>query len=120
MISETLDRHKITVILLSILTLIAVGFVLKQAQSVVLPLIIAWLLSYILSPAVNYMSRKKVPRWVAIFFVILFLFAVCYGGAVFLHSRIADLAAAFPRYQQYQDATERIIPVFLAEPIEPA
>ena len=49
MISEKLDRNRITVTLLSILTAVAVGFVLKQAQSVVLPLIIAWLLSYILS-----------------------------------------------------------------------
>jgi len=25
---------------------------------------------------------------------------------------------AFPRYQQYEDATDRVIPVFLAEPVE--
>ncbi len=100
MITDSFDRNKITVTLLSILTLIAVGFVLKQARSVVLPLIIAWLLSYILSPAVNFMSRNKVSRAVAIFLVIMFLFGVCYVGGVFLHSRITALASAFPRYQE--------------------
>ena len=100
MISDTLDRHRIAVTLLSILTVVAVGFVLKQAQSVVLPLIIAWLLSYILSPAVTFMARHKVPRALAVFLVIMFLFGVCYGGGVFLHGRISALAAAFPKYQE--------------------
>ena len=100
MISEKLDRNRITVTLLSILTVVAVGFVLKQAQSVVLPLIIAWLLSYILSPAITFMSRYKVPRALAVFMVIMFLFGVCYVGGVFLHGRISTLAAAFPKYQE--------------------
>jgi len=100
MIGETFDRTKIALVLLSILTLVAVGFVLKQAQSVVLPLIIAWLLSYVLSPAVNFMAAKKVPRALAILVVIMFLFGVCYVGGVFLHGRITTLAAAFPKYQE--------------------
>jgi len=99
MMIETFDRHRIAGILLSVLTMIAVGFVLKQTKSVVIPLVIAWLLSYILSPAVNFMSRKKIPRALAISVVILFLFGVCYMGGIFLHARITALAEAFPKYQ---------------------
>jgi hypothetical protein len=33
--------------------------------------------------------------------------------------RLWDIAVkAFPRYQEYQDKTDRVIPVFIAEPIE--
>ena len=39
------DRGKVTFIFLGILVLVAVGAVLKTAQSVILPLIIAWLLN---------------------------------------------------------------------------
>ena len=44
------DRNKITQVFLGILVLVAVGVVLKYAASVILPLIIAWLFSYLLGP----------------------------------------------------------------------
>ena len=46
------------------------------------------------------MSRYKVPRALAVFMVIMFMFGVCYVGGVFLHGRISTLAAAFPKYQE--------------------
>ena len=68
------DRSKITFIFLGILVLIAIGMVLKYAQSVILPLIIAWLLSFLIGPAINFMTRRKIPTTLAGFLILIFLF----------------------------------------------
>jgi len=83
-----------------VIALVAVGAVLKLAQPVVLPLVIAWLLSYIVAPVVNFLTRRKAPRSLAILFVLLLLFVVVYTGAVFLNGRVSDIIEAFPRYQE--------------------
>ena len=57
------DRNKIVFAFQGILVLVAVGFVLKSAQSVILPLIIAWLLSYIIGPTVNFLTQRFSFKW---------------------------------------------------------
>ena len=52
------QRISATSLSLGILALIAVGAVLKAAQGVVIPLLIAWLLSYLLAPAVTFLVRR--------------------------------------------------------------
>jgi predicted PurR-regulated permease PerM len=93
-------RSKASVAFQAIIALVAVGAVLKYAVSVVLPLTIAWFLSFVLGPAVNFMTDRKVPRAIAIFVVLILLTGISYVGVIFLHGRYADFAQAFPRYQQ--------------------
>jgi hypothetical protein len=64
------DRNKITQVFLGILVLVAVGVVLKYAASVILPLIIAWLFSYLIGPVVNYMTQRKVPTTLAVVIIL--------------------------------------------------
>ncbi|MBT3192399.1 MAG: AI-2E family transporter [Verrucomicrobia bacterium] len=94
-----MDRQKIVVALLSVLALVAVCAVLKAAQSVVLPLIIAWLLSYILGPVVTAMTRRRIPTGLAVTLVLLLLLGICYLGGLFLHARVMSFYAAYPQYQ---------------------
>lgn len=93
-----MERNRSILFFLGTLTVIAVGVVLKTLKPVVLPLVIAWFLSYVVAPMVDAMVKRKVPRTLALFLVLLFLFAVCYGGFIFLHGRISSFAEAFPRY----------------------
>ena len=72
------DRNKISQIFLGILVLVAVGVVLKYAASVILPLIIAWLLSYLIGPVVNYMTQRKVPTTLAVAIILILLLGVFY------------------------------------------
>lgn len=95
-----MGENRITPFLLGVIALVAVGGVLKLAQSVVLPLVIAWLLSYVLAPVVDFLTRRKIPRPLAILLVLLLLFVVVYTGAVFLNGRISAFIEAFPRYQE--------------------
>ena len=92
------DRSKITQVFLGILVLVAVGVVLKYAASVILPLIIAWLFSYLIGPVINYMTQRKVPTTLAVVIILIFLLGILYLSGTFLYARISALAAAYPRY----------------------
>jgi AI-2 transport protein TqsA len=93
-----IDRGKITFIFLGILVLVAVGVVLKSAQSVILPLIIAWLLSYLIGPAINFMTSRKIPATLAVAIILILLLGIFYLSFTFLYSRVSAFAAAYPRY----------------------
>ena len=56
------NRNKASFIFLGILVLVAVGVVLKYAEAAILPLIIAWLFSFLVGPVVNFMTDRKVPE----------------------------------------------------------
>jgi AI-2 transport protein TqsA len=92
------DRNKITQVFLGILVVVAVGVVLKYAASVILPLVIAWLFSYLIGPVVNYMTQRKVPTTLAVVIILIFLLGIFYLSGTFLYARIAALTAAYPRY----------------------
>jgi predicted PurR-regulated permease PerM len=92
------DRSKIIFIFLGILVLIAVGIVLKAAQSVILPLIIAWLLSFLIGPAINFMTARKIPATLAVAIILIILVGVFYLSFTFLYARFAAFAAAYPKY----------------------
>ena len=93
-----IDRNKITLVFLGILVLVAVGVVLKNAAPVILPLIVAWLLSFLLAPVVNYMTARKVPTTLAVFIILIVLLGVIYLSGTFLYTRITAFTAAYPRY----------------------
>ena len=92
------DRSKITFIFLGIIVLIAVGVVLKTAQSVILPLIIAWLLSFLIGPAINFMTARKIPTTLAAFIILILLLGIFYLSFTFLYARFSAFVAAYPKY----------------------
>ncbi len=92
------DRSKITFIFLGILVMVAVGVVLKTAQSVILPLIIAWLLSFLIGPAINFMTARKIPTTLAAFIILIVLLGVFYLSGTFLFARFSAFVAAYPKY----------------------
>lgn len=94
-----MERNRAATFFLGVLTLFAVGVVLKTLKPVILPLVIAWFVSYLVNPAADLLTRKKVPRGLAIFLVLIFFFFVCYVLVLFLHGRVSSLASAFPKYQ---------------------
>ena len=57
---------RIAIALLAVVCLVAIGVVLKFARSVILPLVVAWFLSYLAGPVVEFMVRRKVPTAAAV------------------------------------------------------
>lgn len=94
-----MENNRVIILLLSIIALVAVVVILDYAQDIILPLIIAWLLSYILGPAVNFLVRKKIPLALAIFTVLLLLLGLCFLAGLFLFEQISSFAAEYPKYQ---------------------
>ncbi len=83
---------------LAIIALILVGFVLKVAQVVVVPLIIAWLLSYLFAPVVKFLARHKVPTGLAVLAVLLILFGFFYLLGFFVQTRVMEFIGQYNAY----------------------
>lgn len=106
-------RSNLIVGLLSVLALFAVAAAFKAAQTVVIPLMIAWLLSYICGPVVSYFVHKKVPLGVSVLTVLVLVLVVCWLGGVFLGGRVSSVLAESQRYISqlnsiYQDVTANL------------
>jgi predicted PurR-regulated permease PerM len=93
--------------MLNILTLtvgfiavILAGTVLKYAQSVFIPLIIAWLLSLALSPLVRLFQRWRIPSGILLSLVLLLLMFLLYWIGMFISSSAATFARQIPEYQR--------------------
>lgn len=85
-------------VFLGILTLIALGAVLHVVQAVFLPLVIAILLSFILTPLVTHFN-KRISRTLAVLLVILILMVFLYVIGWFFYTSISSFISVFGYYQ---------------------
>jgi predicted PurR-regulated permease PerM len=83
---------------LGVITLVMVGFVLKAAQVVILPLIIAWLLSYLFAPIVTFLTRHRVPTGLSVLAVLLILVGFFYLIGVFVQTRVMGFIGQYEEY----------------------
>jgi predicted PurR-regulated permease PerM len=85
------------------------GVILKLARPVLFPFFLALFISYIIRPALEFLTRRKVPRPVALIVIILVTFSLMYIlGAVFYSSGKA-FAAELPDYtEQFQSLIKQL------------
>lgn len=95
-----MNKDKLTLFFLALIALIAVGFVLRLARPVVLPLVVAWLLTFIFGPVVNFMTSRKVPLPVTIMLIMILLCGIVFAGAIFLHGRLENIVTEYPKYEE--------------------
>jgi predicted PurR-regulated permease PerM len=108
-----MKRSNLMIGLLSVLVVFAVATAFNAAQTVLIPLTIAWLLSYICGPVVTFMVRKKIPLGLAVFAVLLLVLFVCYFCGIFLSGRVLDVLAESQKYLAqlntiYRDAASKL------------
>lgn len=115
------QRLGATTVFLGILTVIAVGMVLNAAEGVVIPLVIAWFLSYLLAPPVKFLvQRLRFPAPLAVACVVVLLLLLSWGVGVVIQQRLLAFAKAFPDYQARLSnlvnsyATQFEVPAFIA------
>ena len=92
------QNQRVLIPLIGIIALVAAGFVLKTAQAVILPLVIAWFLSYILAPLVNLLERHRVPPGLSVAVVLVLLLGFFYLAGLFIYSRAIAFADEYPKY----------------------
>src|SRR5262249_35179478 len=68
-------------------------------QEVLLPVTVAVLLSFVLSPLVNLLRKLHVPHVVAVVFSVTVALGLIGGVAALVGSQLVDVAADLPRYQ---------------------
>ncbi len=93
-----MQDNRFVIPFLGIIALVLVGFVLKAAQVVILPLIIAWLLSYLLAPIVKFLVRHRVPTTIAVLAVVVLLLGFFYLIGVFVQTRVMGFIGQYDEY----------------------
>ena len=87
---------------LSLVMLAGLGclFVLHWAKDFFIPVMLSVLISYALSPVVNWMEVKKVPRWLGAAVLLLVILGAIGSGAYRLSDEAAKLVEALPAAAQ--------------------
>jgi len=94
------DRRAASNILLTIITLLLLGVVLRLARAVVIPLLVTGFLAYLMDPLVSLLRRWGVPLVAAVgVTAVLFLAAFLVFGWVLYQSAL-EFAKALPGYQR--------------------
>ncbi len=114
----------------AILTGVVVGVVVVAAlyfgKEVLLPVTVAILLSFVLSPLVSLLRRINIPRPIAVLLSVALALATITGIGALVGTQVVDLAADLPRYQltiekkvdAFRSATiERTLAGQVAEPM---
>ena len=72
---------------------------LYVAREVLLPLALAILLSFVLTPILLFLRRLKIPRVVGVAIVVAFAFALIFSLGWTMSKQATQLAESLPRYQ---------------------
>ena len=92
--------NKVVVASLVIIVIFLAGVVLRMAKPVLFPFFLAVFLSFILSPALDFMTRLKIPKFVSILFIVIFAFFIIYLLGVLFYSSGKTFASGFPKYAE--------------------
>ena len=94
------DRRVASNVLLTIITVLLVGLVLRLARTVIIPLLVAGFLAYLMDPLVALLRRLRMPVIVGVTVTaVLFLAAFLVFGWILYQSSL-EFARAFPKYQR--------------------
>ena len=104
-----MDEDRFLKSAIAVVVLFVVGVVLKLAQPVLIPFILAVFLSYIIDPALTFLTKCRCPRPGAILLVLALLFVFLYLSGALIYSSGKALAAELPKYQQRLSDLTRIL-----------
>lgn len=85
---------------LFVIALVAIGAVLRLTGSIFIPFVIALLLSFVFAPVVKFLVDRKIPRFIAIAFVLILFLAFGFLIVLIIYSSFQSLLREFPKYQE--------------------
>ncbi len=85
---------------LVIIVIFLAGVVLRLAKPVLFPFFLAIFLSFILYPALDSLTRRKIPKAVSIIFILVVTFFIIYLLGLLFYSSGKTFASEFPKYGQ--------------------
>lgn len=93
-------ESRLTRISLLIIVLFISGIILKIARPVLLPFLVALFISYSISPLLDWLVRRKVPKLLAIISILALTFALLYLFGLLIYSSGKYFASEFPKYNR--------------------
>ncbi len=82
------------------LGLLAFFFILYIGQDILVPLTFSWILAILLNPLVNFFTRKKINRVIAISMAVILLIIVVAAIVFFIGSQISMFSDSVPQLKQ--------------------
>jgi AI-2 transport protein TqsA len=94
------DKNKWLRVGVGILVLFLVGVFLKLARPILVPFALALFFSFAVSPALDFLVRRKVPKAVALVIILILSFTVLYLVGTVFYSGGKSLAEELPSYTE--------------------
>jgi len=96
----TISRYvKIVAIMVVIIGLKVFGDILYAGRSIILPLAFATLISFILSPSIDWFVKKKFPEWLAITIPFVATGFIFFFLGIIVKLNIETFVVEFPKYE---------------------
>lgn len=95
-----MDEDRFFKAAMAVVVLFVAGVVLKLARPVLIPFILAVFLSYIIDPALTFLTRCRCPRREAVLIVLALMFVFFYLLGSLVYSSGKSLVAELPRYEE--------------------
>jgi AI-2 transport protein TqsA len=95
-----MQGNKIITALLLIIVIFIAGVVLRMAKPVLFPFFLAVFLSFVLAPLEDFLTRLKIPRFIAIIFILIITIFFLYLLGSLIYTTGKAFAAELPDYSQ--------------------
>lgn len=95
-----MDEDRFFEAAVAVVVLFVAGVVLKLARPILIPFILAVFLSYIIDPALTFLTGCRCPKPAAVLLVLALMFVLLYLAGVLVYSSGKSLATELPRYQE--------------------
>ncbi len=95
-----MEDNKIVAITSGVILVVVLGVILRLAKPVFFPFFLAILFYFILSPALDFLTRLKIPRGLALLFIVVVAFFVLYLFGILIYTSGKDFANSLPQYSE--------------------
>ncbi len=111
-----MNGNKVVTACLVIIVVFLFGLLLKEAKPVFFPFFLAVMLYFLMSPALDFLTRLRIPKAIAILVLVIFTFSVFYLMGALFYSSGKDFASELPKYGQRLQSIVNSIQVKLQAP----
>ena len=95
-----MNGNKVATACLVIIVVFLFGLLLKEAKPVFFPFFLAVMLYFLMSPALDFLTRLKIPKAISILFLVIITFFIFYLLGALFYSSGKSFAAELPKYGQ--------------------
>ena len=95
---EKFESSSTLIFFVTIIGLVALGVLLSELQSILLPFVIATFLFILFSPVNTFLTGKKIPLWIIIIFNIIIISFISFGVIRFVVDSVMRLSDDLPNY----------------------